>query len=46
MGGTKQQGLAMLAPVRRNGESWSGERGTELKTARGRTRSVLYDRPV
>ena len=46
MAGTRGgQGLAVLAPVRGNGESWSGGCGAELKTGRGRTRCVLYDRP-
>jgi hypothetical protein len=30
MAGTKQQGIAMLAPVHGNGESWNRECGTEL----------------
>jgi integrase/recombinase XerD len=40
MAGARQQGLAVLAPVRGNGESWSGvRRGTE--TARGAPAACL-----
>ena len=35
MAGTKQQGLAVLAPVRGNGECWSGGCGAELKPSEG-----------
>ena len=44
MAGTKQQGLAVLAHVGGNGESWSGGCGAELKPPGGHPLRA-YDRP-
>jgi hypothetical protein len=41
MAGAKQKGLAVLAPVRGNGESWSRGCGAELKPFEGAPAACL-----